>query len=247
MSWPVTWPDPAAAALLNPAVRLLAEKYAVASLTALTLHRVGGNPITILPAARPLVTGRYVRLTGWPEGTFYPGTSYPGLLYPSAEQLSALVTVDTVEAVPLPGPVGTVTEVKIDGVVVPSTAYRIEGGEYLVRIDGKAWPVLSGDNFTVTYYNTHPVNALGEHAAGVMANEWLKLITGDKKCRLPSSVTTVSRQGINYEVAKGMFPEGVTGIPEVDMFLLQYNPFALKVLPRVYSPDLPRHRQVWHA
>lgn len=247
MVWPITWPDPITAAELDPEVRALAEKYAVASLTALTLHRVGGNPVTIMPEARPLVRGKYVRLTGWAEGTFYPGTTYPGYAYPSAEQLSHLVTVDTVEAVPLPGPVGAVTEVLIDGVAVPAAAYRIEGGEYLVRVDGQAWPVLSGDNFTVTYYNSHPAGVLGAHAAGVMATEWLKLITGDKKCRLPASATVVSRQGINYEVAKGMFPEGVTGIPEVDMFLLQWNPFALKVLPRVYSPDLPKHRQVWHA
>lgn len=29
--------------------------------------------------------------------------------------------------------------------------------------------------------------------------------------------------------------------------LMLFNPFGLRVMPRVYSPDLPRHRQVWHA
>jgi hypothetical protein len=57
----------------------------------------------------------------------------------------------------------------------------------------------------------------------------------------------VARQGITIEVATGMFPEGVTGMPEIDAYLMLFNPFGLRVMPRVYSPDLPRHRQVWHA
>ena len=50
--------------------------------------------------------------------------------------------------------------------------------------------------------------------------------------------------GITIEKAAGMFPEGVTGLPEIDAYLMLWNPFGLKVAPRVYSPDLPVARQV---
>jgi hypothetical protein len=245
MSGPITWPESVDESSLDPSIRLLAETYAGHCLTALTLHRVGGNPVTIMPASRERVPGHYAYWDSYENillGTFYPGT-----VYPSAEQLQSRETVTALEAIDLPGPVGAVTEVLIDGVALDASAYRVEDGRYLVRLDGKGWPAESGDNFVITYYNSHPVGALGAHAGGVMAVEWLALITGDKKCRLPPSASVVTRQGITMEVTRGMFPEGVTGIPEIDAFLMLWNPFGLRVAPRVYSPDLPAHRQVWHA
>ena len=81
-----------------------------------------------------------------------------------------------------------------------------------------------------------------------MAAEWLKLFNNVKGgCRLPPSITSMTRQGISYTIERGMFPDGVTGIPEIDAYLMLWNPFGLKVAPRVYSLDLPEHRQVWHA
>ena len=244
--WPITWPASVDADSLDPNMRALCELYASASMTALTLHRVGGNPVTIMPVSRERVPGHYVWFSPLPDE--YPlGIFYPGTVYPSAQDLLTALTVDSVEAIDLPGPVGAVSEVRINGTVLDEAAYRVENGRYLVRVDGGSWPAGSGDNFTVTYLNSHPVDAMGAHAAGVMANEWLTLISGNKKCRLPPSVTAVSRQGLTFEVARGMFPDGVTGIPEIDAYLMLFNPFGLKVAPRVYSPDLPRHRQVWNA
>ena len=246
MTWPITWPDPAAAAAAGPDVKRLCEVYAGACMTALTLHRVGGNPVTIMPASRERVPGHYVWYA--PVADEYPvGAFYPGTLYPSAQDLKTNLTVTEVEAIDLPGPVGAIISVTISGAVLDASAYRVEDGRYLVRIDGGSWPAESGDNFVVSYYNSHPVDAMGSYAAGVMANEWLKLLTAKKGCRLPASVTNVNRQGLTFEITRGMFPEGVTGVPEIDAYLMLFNPFGLKVAPRVYSPDLPRHRQVWHA
>lgn len=246
MTWPINWPAYVKVDELDPNIKRLAEVYAEACMKALTLHRVGGNPVSIMPASRDCIPGHYV----WfhPVQDLYPvGRFYPGTLYPSEQDLIGSSTVRTVEAVRLPGPVGAVTEVLINGTALDKAAYRVEDGMFLVRIDGKSWPRDSGDNFVVTYYNSYPVDEMGAHAAGVMASEWLKLITGDKKCRLPSSATTISRQGITIEKATGMFPGNVTGMPEIDAYLYLYNPHALRVAPRVYSPDLPRDRQVWHA
>ena len=245
MTWPISWPVDTAT--MDPNIKRLCEVYATACMTALTLHRVGGNPVTIMPKSRERLNGHYVWWEALPDA--YPvGQFYPGTLYPSAQDLQTRHTISEVEAIDLPGPVGAVTEVRIDGAALDAAAYRIEDGRYLVRIDGKGWPPDSGDNFVVTYLNSYPVDEMGAHAAGVMAHEWHKAITRSKdKCRLPSNATNVSRQGITIEIATGMYPEGVTGMPEIDAYLMLWNPHGLRVMPRVFSPDLPKQRQVWHA
>ena len=242
MTWPITWPAAANIDDADPNIKLLAEVYARACMIALTLQRVGQAAVTIMPAGNQRIFGRWVYWYPY-EGSLL-GYFYPGTVYPSAEALREGVTVTDVEAIPLPGPVGAVSEVKVGGVVLDPANYRVENGQYLVRTDGESWPSQAED-FTVTYFNSYPVDEMGSHAAGVMAWEWLKLLSGNKGCRLPPAVTNVSRQGLTYEVARGMFPDGKTGLPEIDAYLMLFNPFGLKVAPRVYSPDLPAHRQVW--
>ena len=248
MTWPIKWPAAAKADELDPNIRALCEMYAASCMKALTLHRVGGDPVTLMPGARDRVRGSYSwvhTLDGLPPvGRFSVGTGYPSV---EDLQRSHTYTHHNVEAVWLPGPVGDVTRVLVNGAVVDPSAYRVEDGQYLVRVDGQEWPAGGGDDFVVTYLNSYPVNDMGAHAAGVMAVEWLRLITGDKKCRLPTSATNVSRQGITIEIATGMFPGNVTGVPEIDAYLMLFNPHALRVAPRVYSLDLDGDRQVWHA
>lgn len=241
MSWPITWPAAANVEGLDPSIQALAELYARNTLEFLTLRRVGGNPVTILPATNTRVAGYWLGWSGddvFPMGNFYPG------IYPSAEDLTWERYIRVTEALVLPGPVGMIVSVTVDNVVLDASAYRIENGVHLVRVDGGQWPRVHDDSFTVTYYNSSPVDAMGAHAAGVMAAEWAKYLTGDKKCRLPTSVTSVTRQGMNYQVAHGMFPDGKTGIPEIDAYLMLLNPHGLKSRPMVYSPDFPAHRQV---
>lgn len=237
MTWTITWPDEDAADAAGATIKALCELYAVACMTALTLHRVGGDEVTIMP-------GTVERVTGWWSLTVAIEGEYPlGAFYPSAQDLR--VSGGTpVEAIDLPGPVGAVTEVVVGGEVLDPTAYRVENGRWLIRLDGGAWPEQSAD-FTVTYLNSYPAGEMGSYAAGVMAAEWLKLLTQAKGgCRLPKSVTNIQRQGLTMELARGMFPDGVTGMPEVDAYIMLLNPFGLKVAPRVYSLDLPVHRQV---
>lgn len=239
--WPVTWPAAAQIGTVDPAVKRLAELYAGACLTFLTLQRVGLAPLTIMPAPSHRTFGY------WGYREVYPGqilSAFHPLVYPSSEDLHSWSWA-RVEAVALPAPVGAVVDVRIDGIVLDPAAYRVEDGKWLVRTDGGVWPSGQGDHFTVSYHNSHPVDEMGAHAGGIMAYEWLKLLTNVKGgCRLPASVTTLSRQGINMEITPGMFPDGLTGIPEIDAYVMLWNPFGLRVAPRVYSPDLPRHRQV---
>lgn len=233
MSWPIIWPDPSA--VLDPATKILAELYAGACMTALTLQRVGGTPITLHP-------GTPVRR----EWAFYlPDEAlYPTFIYPSSTDLlhgwrRELSTLN------LPGPIAGVSQVSIDGVALDPTEYQVINGSFLVRTDGTDWPEQDG-TFTVTYLNSYPVDEMGKRAGGSLAQEFYQALAGGKsKCRLPASVTNVVRQGITFDVAQGMFPDGLTGLPEIDAYLMLWNPHGLKIRPRVYSVDAPLHRQVW--
>jgi hypothetical protein len=83
----------------------------------------------------------------------------------------------------------------------------------------------------------------------VLTCEFTKACSGGK-CRLPTAVTSIARQGVTMEVSSGMFPDGMTGIREVDAFLSSINPNALRIPPKVWSPDLvtAKHRYpTWQA
>lgn len=158
----------------------------------------------------------------------------------------------------LPGPVAELWQVKIDGAILPVDAYRVDNGNRLVRTDGQAWPScqrMDADvdsepgTLGVWYVPGVVPDAAGLWAAGVMTCEFAKACSGGK-CRLPSAVTAISRQGISMEISTGMFPDGMTGIREVDAYLTSINPNGLKMPSRVWSPDLAsgKHRYTtWQA
>ena len=77
----------------------------------------------------------------------------------------------------------------------------------------------------------------------MLACEFAKACTGGK-CRLPSSVTSIARQGVTMTISSGMFLGGQTGIREVDAYVVSVNPNAQVMPPVVWSPDVPwaKHR-----
>jgi len=236
--WPVIWPVQAVADALDPAIRERAEALAGSTLHMLTLQRVGGAPVTVMPEHFRRERGLYV----WTLDTFgaYVGAFYPGLVYPAFSDIE--VNRSEVDSVILEGPVGRIDAITIDG--TPFTGdYRVENGNRLVRMDGEDWPVGTGDRFTVTYLKGYEVDQLGQFVGGLLAAEFLKLLQGGKQCRLPKATSQISRQGMNITVSPGMFPEGRTHIEEVDTYLYQWNPYGLKTRPAVYSPDKPKVRQ----
>lgn len=233
MSWPITWPAAANIGAVDVNIKRLCELYASACMNFLTLNRAGGDSITITPAPGDRVLGWYGTYQGYAAGIFWP-------VYPSAVDLKSFLFLFEAEAVRLPGPVGTVSAVTIDGELLDASQYRVEDGIHLVRLEG-SWPSAG---LRVTYTNSIAVDEMGAHAAGVMAAEWLKLITAEKNCRLNTSARTVTRQGITMDLVGGLFPDGVTNIPEIDAYTMLLNPYRLRVAPRVWSPDLQRPHQV---
>jgi hypothetical protein len=77
--------------------------------------------------------------------------------------------------------------------------------------------------FAVRYLPAHAPDALAAYANGVLSMEFAKACTGGK-CRLPATVTAVTRQGVSFDLAAGAFGNGLTGIREVDAWIGLWRP-----------------------
>lgn len=147
--------------------------------------------------------------------------------------------------------VNEVTEVKVDGVVLASSEYRLDPPNLLVSL-GDPWPCCSDltlpdtepGTWSVTY--SHGLNppALGVTAAADLACEFYMACDPsafEGECRLPSNVITIARQGVTvaklvgelFTVRRGPIR---FGIPSIDLFLATYAPFAPSI---IVSPDDP--------
>lgn len=224
-------------------VQVRAKALAVQTMRALTAYRIGGCPVTVRPCSRTCVSN----YPNW----FYNGSTFMPISLAGVwvNMVCGCGTGDcgctTLPEVVLPAPVGRIDSVILDGVTLNPSAYRVDGNR-LVRLDGGLWPVCqdmalpSGvGTFLVTYLNAYPVDGLGAYAAGVLACEFASACNGGS-CRLPSGVTHITRQGITMDIASGSFPGGLTGIREVDAYIMRWNPNGLRQEPTVWSPDMAR-------
>lgn len=162
----------------------------------------------------------------------------------------------------LPGPVRSIQSVQVDGV-----SLNVTGGDvfvldqqWLVRTDTtKCWPRCGDQNkppgdvnaFEVTYTRGLAVPAALSQAYATLACEFAKACLG-LPCRLPSRVSSISRQGVTVSMVDisqmlrhGDVPRyAFTGIWEVDQVILAINPYGVKGRTRFYTPDVPDPRQV---
>lgn len=245
-TWPIDWPITVDVSAADPYNIQIAEQAASDTLRMLTLYRVGGLPITVKPQTDTCAApyrGGWAGQNGNSYLPFWPvllnNGSYANCFCGSG------CGCDDRSYVYLTTPAGRIDSVKVNGVAVSPSAYQLEDGNKLVRTDGGLWPSCASDaDFTVTYLNAYEVDIMGQAAGGLLAAEYLKLLTNPSTCRLPKGVTSVSRQGMSYEITTGMFPGGITNIPLVDVYIAKWNPNGLKTRPMVYSPDLPPHRTV---
>lgn len=151
------------------------------------------------------------------------------------------------QAVRLPGPVLSVSEIIMDGVVQPDTLWYLSGDD-LLRRDGDPWPLLQDlslpttevGTWSVEYLRGIPVPVGGQTAAGTYACQLVRQITTGK-CDLPERVTQIARQGVTMTMLDPMdfLNAGRTGLPSVDGWLASVNPNRMQEPSRVYSPDTP--------
>jgi len=131
-------------------------------------------------------------------------------------------------AIRLPGPVSSIIEVYVDGVLVPETAYTLEGN-ILLRTDGGRWPMQQDlyedwnakGSFLIRYNKGLEVPVGGQLAAGLLAIELAKQACGGSDCVLTTSLTSISRQGVSLTMIDPTVAamNGWTGIKFVDDWL----------------------------
>ena len=159
-------------------------------------------------------------------------------------------------------PVTAITSVKIDGVTIPSTEYFIQDYRVLVRLRSSVtavpterwgWPTCQTldlpdtepGTFSISFtYGTAPP-AAGVNAARILGAE-IALARSDKPNRLPTRITSLSRQGVTAAAIDSMdfLKFGKTGLYEVDLFISTYNPNGQRRKPLVWSPDRGRPRRL---
>lgn len=152
--------------------------------------------------------------------------------------------------------VRTIEDVTIDGDTLDPAAYRLSRNK-LLRVDGESWPACQDwevdlgevGSWSITYTHGKSVPFGGRVAAGIMANELRKSVCGDDECELPRRVQTVTRSGVSVAFIDPMafLEKGLTGLYEVDLWILSVNPNRLKRRARVHRVDDPRRNRATRA
>jgi hypothetical protein len=143
-------------------------------------------------------------------------------------------------------PVQFVSEVLVNGVALASSAYVLQRGGWLVRVDGGVWPA-PGDcaeaTVRVTYtWGVPIVGPLWGSVGLAMGELYTELAQGmcGGVCKLPGRAVSVTRQGVTVDLADPSTDGPLLGLPLCDALILSENPAKVPTRARVYSPDLPR-------
>lgn len=240
---------------LDAVIKARAEALAWYTLARLCAWRIGVAPTTIRPCSKgcnpmgswmeaPVGGGHTAGLPLRTIGRSFTPHLTGGNWVNSCGCGTGDCSCTSLSEVLLPGPVGDVVSVSVDGVTLDRADYRVDNGYRLVRTDGGVWPACqdmaatSGAGvFEVTYYQGAAPNEMTRYAAGLLAAEFYRACSGNGKCKLPKGVTSVVRRGVTIEINTDTFEGGVTGIAAVDAVIGIYNPNHLKDAPRILSPD----------
>lgn len=150
-------------------------------------------------------------------------------------------------------PIVAVTEVKIDGVVLPADEYRISyGGNMVSRVDPLDpdryvyWPTyqrldLDDDEpgtWSIAYtYGAEPP-ALGQRAAIDLACELLKGVCGGECNEQVANVVRATRGGVTKELQNPTGEIRSLMPPSVRMFIEAYNPGDYRTNVRMRRPTV---------
>jgi hypothetical protein len=252
-NWPVRWVCDVSCE--SPTVTGEAVTLATEVVWALSGRQFGLCEVTLRPCRLECAE------VPWPSGGYseWAGTQWisPSLI---AGQWFNVVcgrctmgcSCSSLSEVVLPAPVHSVVQVKIDGVVVTGSAYRLDDNRRVVLLDAE-WPTCQELNLPDTEPNTWSITARyglevpegGAWAVGELACELIRARNGED-CRLPRNVTQLVRQGVTIQFPNTieLLREGLTGLYLVDQFITTWNPGGLRRRSGVYSVDRPPHRRV---
>lgn len=165
-------------------------------------------------------------------------------------------------SVTLPSPVANVTEVVIDGEILDPSAYKVEGYERLVRVDGHHWPCVQNrhrdsspyvgvndgskkNTWQITYTYGRGPGLDGEIACATYAAEIAKWLCNADDCQLPQRVKHISREGVELDFMDPLtfIKEGETGVYLVDLWIHSINPRKLPHRAKISRMDRrPQYR-----
>jgi hypothetical protein len=144
-------------------------------------------------------------------------------------------------------PLATVAEVRIDGVVLALSSYRVDDWKWLVRTDGEGWPrcqdmSVADDavgSWTVDLTWGLPPSPLVVRGTEVLAGEIVKACVGAACGLRHRSIQAINRAGVQVTmIDPAEFLEGgKTGIAEADWAIKFENPGGISVGARFYNPD----------
>ncbi|MGW2100358.1 hypothetical protein ACWCPX_22170 [Streptomyces olivaceoviridis] len=158
----------------------------------------------------------------------------------------------------LEGPLHDIVSVEVDGVTLDPSAYRVDASNLLVRTDGECWPDCQDmaapcgapNTFCVTYRVGLPLDEAALAAFSALVCHLVKGCGGSCGCNLQRNrnLSRVSRQGVDLEFSDPitMYTERLTGLPEVDSWLMAVNPYRQTSQSRVFSVDHRRPRTTTH-
>lgn len=257
---PCTWPDVTQLCCpewssFSPSIQSQATEYAKTIIWAATGRQYGLCELTVRPCGR--------QCSNCPSGYYWDGYGSWVPYVWNGEWRNCWCGVgwgccncDPQCVVYLPGPVNVVERVTINGTSLAASgaAYFVLDQQWLVRVDTtQCWPTCSNQDlkpgdpnvFEVQYLRGRTVPTALAQATATLACEFAKACVGGP-CRLPSRVTSISRQGVTVSLVdiETILKNGLTGLWEVDNLILAYNPAGLKGRTRFYSPDLQEPRQV---
>lgn len=237
-----------------PTVQAAAQSWATYILWALTGRQFGACPVTVRPCG-PKCQGPNGYLT-FPVNAGASGAGFPWMV-PWIDNgvwrncgCAGGCTCSADCEVRLLGPVAGIEEVRVDGIVLDPTAYRLDfdrATPVLVRTDGECWPECQDMNagtdevgsFAVTYLYGTAVPMSGRLAAGMLAGEFAKACAG-AECALPQQLASLTRNGVDVQVVDptSFLEDGLTGIANVDLWIRAVNPARRPQRSRVFSPDI---------
>lgn len=160
------------------------------------------------------------------------------------------------QQIKLPGPVTSITEVKIDGVAITpldGTHFILYDHDTLIRTDGGVWPLCNDlskpdtavGTWSVTMQIGVPVPTLGQLALGELWTELVNACIG-ATCKLPAAVQQIVRQGVTQTLFDPniIFAAGKIGLRMSDLFISTYNPAGIPSRAKMYDPDARGPKQV---
>lgn len=247
--WPVDWSCMPADdfAALDPLVIARAEALATSALRRLSGNLLGACAQTV----RPITRRCFADNVGYDGRWLTPYVNAVGSWVNGCGCYDDCMCLRLSE-VRLPGPIGRIDTILIDGTTFPESAYRVDNGNRVVRTDGGVWPtaqdmslsIVDIGSFAITYIQGAVVDGMASFMAGLLAKEFAYACMGES-CALPTSVSTIVRNGVTMNFDTGAFPGNRTGIMAVDAWLAVWNPYGVTTPAAVYVPKPLVRKTTW--